>query len=88
MKRRFVVGAAAIFLLFVGWGVYPILYPVRHWNVECFIRHKGERVFAPRMTLPKKHLAEDFAALSEKRGETCSVMPVRSFRYFLDEHAP
>lgn len=82
MKGRYLISTAvAAFLLFAATGVYRILFPVHHWNVDCLITHNGQKVFAPTYIAPKERVAEDFAAMAEKRGEICTVIPVNAFRY-------
>ena len=78
-KALFVV-ALAICLLAVGIGVYPILFPIYYWSVDCFIDTNSGKVFGPSMKLPEERMASEYAALAKKRGETCTLTPVREFR--------
>jgi hypothetical protein len=75
------VVAVAVFLLFAGTGVYRILYPVRHWIVECVVKDNGGKVLSSRTSgqLEEADQAEDFLVWAQKRGETCNVTAVRQW---------
>jgi hypothetical protein len=80
MRKVLSIVAVAIFLVFVARNAYPILFPIHRWHVDCFIPNRtGGKVFAPRVIVPDERKADGYAALAEKRGETCHVTPVREW---------
>ena len=77
VQKIFVVIALSIFLLFVGMSVYPILYPVHHWDVECF-RGKVRTTWT---ALTNEYQVKQFTDGKKERGEDkCVVFPVRALR--------
>jgi hypothetical protein len=73
VKAALVWVAIAIALLFVGTNVYRILCPP-YWYVKCLM--KG----SPGQVLSSEQLAKEIAAEAEKRGQTCTVIPIRECR--------
>ena len=69
------VVAVAIVLFFVGMSVYP----VDHWYVECLVQNSSGGGLSSRTSpmLTETVQVEDYATGAEKRGETCTVIPVR-----------
>jgi len=77
IRNIFFVVAVAIVLFFVGTSVYP----VDHWYVECLMQENSGTVLSSRTSprLTESDQVEDFLTWAEKRGETCTVIPVRKF---------
>jgi hypothetical protein len=74
MRRAFFVITIAIVLLFTVMSLYPILYPIHHFDAACGMTDGRTAVFqVPRTAL------DEFHAISEKHHLKCSLTPVRSW---------
>ena len=76
--NAFIVVAIAVFLLFVGVSIYPVLWPIHHWNVECpALIGEGGKVLLTTNFEIKESQVEGVTAFAKRR--KCTVNPARQF---------
>ena len=88
-RRVFIIGAIAAFLIFTVATVYPMLFPVLHWEVDCYAKRGGLELLVVKEILTEQGPAETFAALHRKRGKVCTVTAVTEpYRLYRDYVSP
>jgi len=69
----FTVVAIAAFLLFSGISLYPVLWPVHHWDVACPTPKSGIQV------LSTKTLEFEEGYMELLKARKCTMTPIRQF---------
>jgi hypothetical protein len=70
--NAFIVVAIAAFLLFSGASLYPILWPIDHWDVAC-----PTPTGISFLSTQSLKIEENYLELLKARN--CTIMPVRQF---------
>jgi hypothetical protein len=91
VREFFLIAVVLVFLLLTGREIYRLLYPVRHWIVECAVKDSGGRIISTRTSgqmFEAKHV-EDFVEWASRRGESCKVTAHRVwYTHYRPGHPP